>query len=93
MFGFLELSTDIVASLKGLPGALRRKQIADVCIAAEKYHIYMADNSRISIAGLNPGNIDYVAESIVKCLVNGKNEPARSMDLRPHGTRHCHNAK
>ncbi|PYH92385.1 aromatic-amino-acid aminotransferase [Aspergillus ellipticus CBS 707.79] len=34
----------------------------------EKYHIYMADNSRISIAGLNPGNVDYVARSIAGCL-------------------------
>ncbi|POR31111.1 Aspartate aminotransferase [Tolypocladium paradoxum] len=30
----------------------------------EKHHIYMADNSRISIAGLNQSNIDYVAAAI-----------------------------
>ncbi|KAJ5693026.1 pyridoxal phosphate-dependent transferase [Penicillium macrosclerotiorum] len=34
----------------------------------EDYHVYMADNSRISIAGLNPGNIDYVARSIASVL-------------------------
>ncbi|KAI9925476.1 hypothetical protein ASPWEDRAFT_52135 [Aspergillus wentii DTO 134E9] len=34
----------------------------------EEYHIYMADNSRISIAGLNPGNVEYVARSIAECL-------------------------
>ncbi|CAG9951407.1 unnamed protein product [Clonostachys rosea f. rosea IK726] len=30
----------------------------------EKYHIYMADNSRISVAGLNDSNVKYVAASI-----------------------------
>lgn len=34
----------------------------------EKYHIYMADNSRISIAGLNPRNVEYVARSIAEVL-------------------------
>ncbi|KAE8147855.1 pyridoxal phosphate-dependent transferase [Aspergillus avenaceus] len=34
----------------------------------EKYHVYMASNSRISIAGLNPSNVDYVARSIAECL-------------------------
>ncbi|KAJ5433663.1 aromatic-amino-acid aminotransferase [Penicillium daleae] len=34
----------------------------------ERHHIYMASNSRISIAGLNPNNVQYVAESIAKCL-------------------------
>lgn len=29
----------------------------------EKYHIYMTMDGRISIAGLNTGNIDYVAEA------------------------------
>ncbi|KAL2434878.1 Aspartate aminotransferase, mitochondrial [Exophiala dermatitidis] len=30
----------------------------------EQYHIYMADNSRISIAGLNESNVAYVAKAI-----------------------------
>ncbi|KAJ5505213.1 Aspartate [Penicillium expansum] len=34
----------------------------------EQYHIYMADNSRISIAGLNKQNVDYVGKSITDCL-------------------------
>ncbi|KAJ5156885.1 aminotransferase [Penicillium capsulatum] len=34
----------------------------------EKYHIYMADNSRISIAGLNDNNVEFVARSIAQCL-------------------------
>ncbi|KAH6873815.1 aspartate aminotransferase [Thelonectria olida] len=29
-----------------------------------KYHIYMADTSRISIAGLNDGNVNYVAKAL-----------------------------
>ncbi|KAI4717783.1 hypothetical protein E4T48_06060 [Aureobasidium sp. EXF-10727] len=34
----------------------------------EDFHIYMASNSRISIAGLNVSNVDYVARSIKACL-------------------------
>ncbi|RDW90650.1 uncharacterized protein DSM5745_02425 [Aspergillus mulundensis] len=34
----------------------------------DEYHIYMADNSRISIAGLNTGNVEYVARSIGEVL-------------------------
>ncbi|KAI5263407.1 aromatic-amino-acid aminotransferase [Aureobasidium subglaciale] len=34
----------------------------------EEKHIYMAANSRISIAGLNNGNVEYVARSIKECL-------------------------
>ncbi|TIA00698.1 aromatic-amino-acid aminotransferase [Aureobasidium pullulans] len=33
-----------------------------------EYHIYMAESSRMSIAGLNPGNVEYVASCIVRCL-------------------------
>ncbi|RDH28573.1 pyridoxal phosphate-dependent transferase [Aspergillus welwitschiae] len=33
-----------------------------------QYHIYMAANSRVSIAGLNDGNVDYVGRSIAECL-------------------------
>lgn len=32
------------------------------------HHIYMASNSRISIAGLNEKNVEYVAESIATVL-------------------------
>ncbi|KAL4950447.1 pyridoxal phosphate-dependent transferase [Aspergillus filifer] len=34
----------------------------------EEYHIYMAENSRISIAGLNTSNVEYVAKSIGEVL-------------------------
>ncbi|PYH48632.1 aspartate aminotransferase/Glutamic oxaloacetic transaminase AAT2/GOT1 [Aspergillus saccharolyticus JOP 1030-1] len=34
----------------------------------EEDHIYMADNSRVSIAGLNPGNVEYVAKAIAERL-------------------------
>ncbi|KAJ5538881.1 Aspartate aminotransferase [Penicillium frequentans] len=34
----------------------------------EQHHVYVADNSRISIAGLNAGNVEYVARSITQCL-------------------------
>jgi aspartate aminotransferase len=35
---------------------------------ADKAHIYMTSNGRISMAGLNGGNIDYFAESMSKAV-------------------------
>merc|ERR1712039_15901 len=34
----------------------------------EEHHIYMTGDGRISMAGLNPGNVDYVAECIDKVV-------------------------
>ncbi|KAL6917150.1 hypothetical protein FSHL1_008197 [Fusarium sambucinum] len=34
----------------------------------EKYHIYMADTSRISLAGLNEHNVEYVAKALDKVV-------------------------
>lgn len=44
-------------SFTGLDGAQVR------CLI-DKYHIYLADNGRISMAGINSKNVDYVAEAI-----------------------------
>lgn len=38
----------------------------------EKYHIYLTMNGRISIAGLNKGNIEYFAESLDWAVRNAK---------------------
>lgn len=35
---------------------------------AEKAHIYMTSDGRISMAGLNSGNITYFAESVSKSV-------------------------
>lgn len=35
---------------------------------AEKAHIYMTADGRISMAGLNGGNVDYFAESVSKAV-------------------------
>ncbi|KAJ5125132.1 hypothetical protein N7448_004459 [Penicillium atrosanguineum] len=67
MFGFLGLSLEIVLRLRGLSSI-----IILTWRVKEKYHIYMADNSRISIAGLNEGNVEYVARSIAQCLQDVK---------------------
>jgi aspartate aminotransferase len=40
-------------------------------VLAEKAHVYMTSNGRISMAGLNGNNIDYFAES-VDAAVRGK---------------------
>ncbi|KAL4752279.1 hypothetical protein BDW72DRAFT_202500 [Aspergillus terricola var. indicus] len=45
-------------------------RLEEVLHLREKYHIYMADSSRVSIAGLNPGNVRYVAECIDKTVRN-----------------------
>ncbi|GAB1217362.1 hypothetical protein ATERTT37_006601 [Aspergillus terreus] len=47
-----------------------RRALYDHLARNEKHHIYMASNSRISIAGLNPENVEYVARCIVEVLQN-----------------------
>jgi len=43
------------------------------CIALrEKHSVYMLDNGRISITGLNPGNIKYVGQAITDVVKNSK---------------------
>ena len=37
-------------------------------ILREEYHIYMTSDGRISIAGINYDNIDYLVDSITECL-------------------------
>ncbi len=44
-------------SYTGLNGAQSRAM-------KERFHIYMTDNGRISIAGLNSRNVEYVAEAM-----------------------------
>ncbi len=34
----------------------------------ERFHVYMVESSRINIAGINEGNVDYVADSIAAVL-------------------------
>lgn len=48
----------------------------------EKYHIYMADTSRISIAGLNESNVEYFAKSLDEAvrLV----QPSKMQDIHPY---------
>ncbi|KFZ09754.1 hypothetical protein V502_08514 [Pseudogymnoascus sp. VKM F-4520 (FW-2644)] len=41
-----------------------RLALYDNLISQEKYHIYMAEDSRISVAGLNKANVVYVAAAI-----------------------------
>jgi aspartate aminotransferase len=73
MFGFLGLSAEVVVQLRGMSESLdikvpvRKDENANPS-TAEQYHVYMADNSRVSIAGLNEGNVEYVARSIAEVL-------------------------
>ncbi len=34
----------------------------------DEYSIYFVDNSRINVAGISPGNIDYLADSILSVI-------------------------
>lgn len=70
MFGFLGLSPAVVTELKGWFTCLLGTR-TECSHNAEKYHIYMAQNSRVSIAGLNPDNVEYVAVSIADVLKQG----------------------
>ncbi|KAJ5638995.1 Aspartate aminotransferase [Penicillium longicatenatum] len=56
--------------LMTMSGRIRsmRAALYENLISFEKHHVYVADNSRISIAGLNSGNVEYVARSITQCL-------------------------
>ena len=40
-----------------------------VAFLINEKHIYLLKNGRVSMAGLTPGNIDYVAESIHEAVV------------------------
>ena len=66
MFGFLSLSHEVVLKLRGECWVQLNRLEADW--GSEQHHVYVADNSRISIAGLNAGNVEYVARSITQCL-------------------------
>ena len=35
-----------------------------VQVLKEKYHVYLTDNGRISMAGLSSKNVDYFAEAV-----------------------------
>lgn len=43
---------------------------AQVDIMTSKWHIYMLRNGRMSLPGLNPGNIDYVIEAIADAIAS-----------------------
>ena len=40
--------------------------------SAEKHHIYLLSNGRISMCGINTRNIDYLAKAINDVVVNVK---------------------
>ena len=65
MFSFLGLPKDIVLTLRGKE---TDRFVVDADRCTENYHIYMGDNSRISLAGLNTSNVAYVAKAITEAL-------------------------
>lgn len=44
--------------------------VSQVKYLINEFHIYLPDDGRISLAGLNTGNVEYVAEAINKAVVN-----------------------
>lgn len=47
---------------------LNEKQVVECLI--KKYHIHMVKNGRISMAGINTKNVNYIAEAIRDAVVN-----------------------
>ncbi len=43
-------------------------QAKHVAVLEEKYHIYCTKNGRFSMAGVNPSNVDYLAEAMKHAL-------------------------
>jgi aspartate aminotransferase len=41
---------------------------AQIIALRERFHVYMVESSRVNIAGINPSNVDYVADSIAAVL-------------------------
>lgn len=62
MFGYTGISKAQIERLEGQCYAMFGNPEANAI--AEKYHIYMADTSRISLAGLNEHNVEYVAKAL-----------------------------
>ncbi|GFF98806.1 aspartate aminotransferase, cytoplasmic [Aspergillus udagawae] len=54
--------------MQSMRKSLYKNLVANLEKLKTEYHIYMAENSRISIAGLNPANVEYVAQSIAAVL-------------------------
>lgn len=63
MFCILGLSLEKVIQLRGMSSLSLITHDSTNCFV-ENHHIYMADSSRVSIAGLNWSNVDYVAAAI-----------------------------
>jgi aspartate aminotransferase len=70
MFCILGLNVSQVRTLRGmsLKSPLYPRKTNHSPVFPDTYHIYMADSSRISIAGLNESNIAYVAKAIVEVV-------------------------
>ncbi len=43
---------------------------AQVEILTKKYHIYLVSNGRVSMAGFNTKNVNYVADAIKDAVLN-----------------------
>ena len=55
----------------------------DQCdILTDKHHIYCTKNGRFSMAGVNPGNVNYIAEAIKDAILTKLNSATT------HGTHH-----
>jgi len=59
-FSFIEQENGMFSFL-----GISREQVIRL---REEFHVYMVESSRINIAGVNPSNVDYVADAIVAVL-------------------------
>jgi aspartate aminotransferase len=68
MFGYTGISKPQIERLEGK--AFVKFFIDTANMVTDKYHIYMANTSRISLAGLNEHNVEYVAKSLDEVVRN-----------------------
>jgi len=61
------LDFDFIKSEKGMFSFLGLEK-EKVRRLRDEYSIYFVDNSRINVAGINPGNVDYLTDSILAVL-------------------------
>lgn len=65
MFSFTGLKGNKEMKSKRIKDSYTMDDVApQVKVLKEKYHIYMTDNGRVSMAGLSTRNIDYFAKAI-----------------------------
>jgi hypothetical protein len=63
-------SNELSKSIAAFPRSNPPRAASQVEILTKKYHIYLVSNGRISMAGINSGNVNYVADAIKDAVLS-----------------------